>query len=558
MDLLFILGIIISGTACVVYVPISVHVILKYYRLRNHLVIKKHFSEIQLHLVAALFVLMVFLILLNLSTCGILPNDTLYWSLSPCVVTFALTATLLLWRSYMNYFTIQYSNAIDSDRWKQLVNPERTKDIMANHIWFIREKATYGNYKLYRPYIAMFTILNILIVASLQIAAIILHAEQTISPFILGIFGLTSIEVLCALSLVGYLYCKTPKYGDIFYVHQEMQWMAVLGVAGTVILVVMSVISMLLKSEEAVYFVTATSQFMWITLDFLCILTQTAYVMHKNKQWLVEGVVSTIESELDESRNGNIQLESNKAIQNAMSAIPVKSSLTIDPMEPVPERSYNSIRKGSNAEDRRGTLEDVLRCENGFDSLFFHLNREFSTEVLLSLLEMTQFKELVLEAATERGIARAEWKGEVYEYLEYPLRSKKIPKSHIVHGEIDDELQKRFIDGIGDADKRSMAELFVRAHCLYARYIRKDSKLEVNISWPVRTELTKTMDDISVLIRETLPSFGEARDAYIFLFGLFDECLNQNQGLLRNSFLRYTQGLLYRDWFRVWSKEQPQ
>lgn len=70
----------------------------------------------------------------------------------------------------MNYFTIKYSNAIDSDQWKQLINPNvRTDGAAGTYSWFIREKNKYGNYKHYRPFIAIITVFNIVAVGSMQI-----------------------------------------------------------------------------------------------------------------------------------------------------------------------------------------------------------------------------------------------------------------------------------------------------------------------------------------------------------------------------------------------------
>lgn len=333
-----------------------------------------------------------------------------------------------------------------------------------------------------------------------------------------------------------------------------MQCMAVIGVTCTIIQVIMMIIISLIPSgpnSEQAKMVMSLTMFIQITACFLCILTQTAYVMHKNKQWLVEGVVQSIESELDDGINNQTILTStNKAIQNAMSSIPSVDRASTSEANSIAERSRNSTNY-SIREEPRGGLEDVLRDENGFDSFFFHLNREFSTEVLLSLLEMTQFKERVLEEATKRRIAGTGWKEQICELLDYPTRSSEIPKSQIVYGDPVDERYKSYLNGVQDAHDRVKVELFARAHCLYLKYVKKESKFEVNISWPVRHKLVKEMDVMKSWICDTPNSFTSEKEAYTFLFELFDDCMNQNQGLLRNSFLRYQTGMLYREWIRT-------
>eukprot|EP01084_Bolivina_argentea_P043791 80642_1 len=142
----------------IIFFPFAVYGIYRYYTCRNHVILKKHYSEINLYMVTSSIMLFWSLQGLILVWGGILSSSYQQYFITPVGCFGTYSTIIFTWRCYMNYFSIKLSNAIDTEGWKQLINP-----LQSTTNFFIINKHTYGNYKyFYKHIIIIISIFNIL------------------------------------------------------------------------------------------------------------------------------------------------------------------------------------------------------------------------------------------------------------------------------------------------------------------------------------------------------------------------------------------------------------
>merc|ERR1712176_1605718 len=173
--------------------------------------------------------------------------------------------------------------------------------------------------------------------------------------------------------------------------------------------------------------------------------------------------------------------------------------------------------------------------------------------------EMTQFKEKIYNFCVENELSvevNDSWN--CYEYLKYPLKSKLIPKSQIVYGDIDDKYEFYYNWITDDEIKKEKIKFIIRSYFLYQKYVSFGSEFEVNVSYASRSKLVSMMNDISSWISyEKFDKFSNI-ETFQFLFHIFDECMVQNRDLLKFSFNRYQRSVLYFEWIKLWKDEKPE
>ena len=138
----------------------------------------------------------------------------------------------------------------------------------------------------------------------------------------------------------------------------------------------------------------------------------------------------------------------------------------------------------------RNKLRETLQDETQFESFMEWMYREFSSEAMLSAIELVQFRALLREYGRNADTAE--------EIIFYP----EIPKSSIIHG----------VTGSTTVSQGRITRLATIAGALYRKYMDRQAELEVNISWPLRnrwdllhfrnypeddmTELVSAIDDV--------------------------------------------------------------
>ena len=190
-------------------------------------------------------------------------------------------------------------------------------------------------------------------------------------------------------------------------------------------------------------------------------------------------------------------------------------------------------------------LTDVLCDKNEFELFGQHCSREVMIETILSLIELTQFKDLIIikyghefiQDQHENGVQlhRLDATETQHQYSQYTAAAsdefynyavisdglrkyKAIPKSYIVFN--------------GDSDSKE--GILCIAWRLYQKYINKESSWTLNISDELRSQYVHDMD------MDQIEFVNDAIDMeYFELFEYFDPVIEEMYSLLQSSFTRY-------------------
>lgn len=154
-------------------------------------------------------------------------------------------------------------------------------------------------------------------------------------------------------------------------------------------------------------------------------------------------------------------------------------------------------------------------------------------EIILCLIEMTQFQQKIYKYYSERydnisdnqGLSKQWWL----------ILPDMVPQSTIVYGDI---------DNIDPNDK--CREFMERASQIFFRYIEEESELEINIAWSTRKELIDILST-SYDIQQWLNNFGDVDEKIKLeaIYALFVECMGELHYLLNSSFMRFKKSGLF-------------
>ena len=233
VDLLTVVGVVILIIVVVFYIPLCIYGIYKYFVRRNDLILRKHFSYLNLVWASISFATMCSLqviisIWTNVLTIGNLYLISQTFGYINIILIFYVTV-LFLWRCYMNFYSIQYSNSIDTDHWKQLISNKSS-----TNNWFILHKSTYGNIKYWQKYVILVCVAFTSIIIIMRL---IFNGRDEATSRARALFAIMFVSfcVSICVVLIGILYCKTPYYGDIFFIHQEIKYLIINWTVGTVV-----------------------------------------------------------------------------------------------------------------------------------------------------------------------------------------------------------------------------------------------------------------------------------------------------------------------------------
>ena len=174
-------------------------------------------------------------------------------------------------------------------------------------------------------------------------------------------------------------------------------------------------------------------------------------------------------------------------------------------------------------------LKAVLLDENGFPALIKYIAKEFSLEIMLFLIEATQFQRLVVDSMDTDDPNRQVPK------MWYP--ENIVPESSIIHG----QLPENHKDLVGND---IVCDLKMRAVMLFEKYIRTSAAFEINISFGQRDYLSFLMNNINEwLSRENDKTKGEQLK---FSLDLFKPVIAEQFTLLGFSFTRFKSHASYK------------
>lgn len=226
-----------------------------------------------------------------------------------------------------------------------------------------------------------------------------------------------------------------------------------------------------------------------------------------------------------------------------------------------PDRSKSGEHDGStqitNSNDNkilshiqlRGILEnDIL-----FQSFLEHLNEEFSLECLLSLIELIQFKQVIIQYIKDNNYNNVN-DTDIFAKIKYINFPSFVPKSEIVYDD-----KHGVIANITNGDK--WKEMKYRSYMLYIKYIKDLSEYQINISYELRSRFDNLMLTKSVWMNQWIEDKGDIGDneseeekelkeediecklSAIDLLNMFNEVSIEMIQLLDYSFNRYKNAL---------------
>merc|ERR1712176_1641215 len=89
------------------------------------------------------------------------------------------------------------------------------------------------------------------------------------------------------------------------------------------------------------------------------------------------------------------------------------------------------------------TVNDVLEMKGGFEALLFHFAQEFSTEIILCLMEISQFQQIVYEYYRENHHGTSDVLTQSY----WLTTSRLVPRSSIVFGTVNNKRESNIAIG---------------------------------------------------------------------------------------------------------------
>eukprot|EP00483_Globobulimina_turgida_P013193 UN13217 len=144
------------------------------------------------------------------------------------------------------------------------------------------------------------------------------------------------------------------------------------------------------------------------------------------------------------------------------------------------------------------SLKAALKNEKILEMFMQHLSKEFSLEIILSLIEFSQFKMKLYDFAVSVNYFECdednvpldpEWKIQ----FDYFISLHSIPQSSIVYDDLSENEVELYSD-IEDVIQRNEMEFLIRTRKLYEKYI-KGYEFELNLSFQQRNILTTKMSE---------------------------------------------------------------
>eukprot|EP01083_Nonionella_stella_P028820 79420_1 len=187
---------------------------------------------------------------------------------------------------------------------------------------------------------------------------------------------------------------------------------------------------------------------------------------------------------------------------------------------------------GSTAKDIQ--LYHMMTNYDAFELFILHLSKEFSTELMLSLITIIQWKHMLCAHYHEKVIQDASYVALKSDKCRECILSHGIPMNDIAikhFGEFASTKANKTVDEFMQSAKQSAVDI-------YTKYIKVGAPLEVNISFELRASLAGICNTLS----------GNSAIDINDLFGMFDSVGEEQYRLMSFSFVRFKKTP---DWIKV-------
>ena len=390
---------------------------------------------------------------------------------------------LMLIRLFLICFHIKFSVISKTSNVLQYINDSK----LPRHRQYAVNKSKYGNIR-----------------GALRLFAVPYLVSSAIACSVYGVFGgyqwqfetVNPILLCIPLAVSQLIWVKTPKFNDYFKIRKEVLGASIGGVIGIICYAAASI----------GYVVLAAYSIDGLVLQRLSCLILIALLGHTNLFMTMWVLRNSGRHALDTQHAMN---RMNRSIDHEVDQTAYKRMETLQAIgccgccrrihplshcELLLDISFDA--DASRTDSKRTKLIDVLSDREGFDLFVVHLLKEFSTENVLAVVELTQYRTYYQDV---------DW-GLDYLLRDRPKQSQSlrmsnggnrliqipehVPRSEVIH---DDEL-----------------EMVDKVRYLVEKYIVEGARFQVNISGIQRQE---TMDKYQQLILGTML---EMEGQYIF------------------------------------------
>eukprot|EP01083_Nonionella_stella_P164595 545256_1 len=499
------LSFVFSGILWLVYTPLYLSCFAWFYKHRNIQMLKKRYSSIRLILICELIVATIFLpsYLLLYSDAIIDFKSNRIYVFYPIYVGLATILFMSVWKQWLYYFDTHLATMSLNNQWKQFLNPTA----IANN-WFIVNKKRFATgSSLHLKFLA--AILTLFMATTAP--EFIMKTDVYTKEFVFGIFG--AFWAVLAMIVLGIIRYKTPELEDLFLIRQELLYVVVTLCTYIVYPIMHAINRFMFTGHRFQVVIFVLQQWYLGTVLLIVFFILSVWPILKNRHWVMD------------AHHDNLSLHQADHVMLAV--------VRVDSHTPSSNPKQCVSRVGD------VTLPQVLKNETTFNSFMQHLIKEFSIEIMLALIELSQFQERMraLALSTDQNIAnQEEWKlsFDLLDGLSY------IPQSSIVFDALNEEEVNTFQHMImTDITKRKQMEFLIRAHKIYEKYFDSGSDFEINISSTQKKFVTGQLSLFDAWKLENVPHSEDALDELNQLFKLFSTAIGSMRILLQYSFTRF-------------------
>ena len=446
---------------------------------------------------------------------SILPNDLgtipsiifdIFFGYVPIFILHAILY-LMLMRLFLICFHIKFSVVYNTSKVLQFINDSA----LPQHSWYMDNKSKYGT-----------------IHGALRLFAIPYFISCAIGCCIYAIFDGYKWQfemvnpILCCVPIIAsqIIWAKTPKFNDYFQIRREVLGTSIGAVIGIIVYSMLSIAYVVLYFYDIdALILQRLSCLILIVLLGHTNLFMTLWVLRNSgrhsidRQRLNPMIQYPFDSEVDQTaykRMENIKgIGCNSCCQWIGSSHPLSHCEMLLDMSFDPDSISRTDTKG-----RR--LIDVLSDPEGFDFFVMHLMKEFSTENVLAVVEMTQYR---------LYYQNLEWNSDL---INRPMQNNA--RDNVIAGY---NANNRLIEIPEHVPKSEVLydwelEMVDKVRHLVEKYIEEGARFQLNISGVERKEI---MEKYQQLI---LGAMDEAEGQY-----MFDTVRNSIMNLMGDSLTRF-------------------
>eukprot|EP01083_Nonionella_stella_P096548 271444_1 len=524
---------IISGCIVVgLYVPIICYHLFKFYQMRNAPFLQNRFPLLTILSVLAIVGVLFFGSLFGMLFINSFDHIGLLLILVFIMAHGSVFCHSFMLRIWLLYFTVRVNKAIANDVWQSIINPTINIQDHPNacenpNAFVLQNKATYGNFewttKRLRKAITG-DILFLLLFFGIMYLCSVSNVDQTVINVLFLSFVVLSFVGIFFVPLIGItvLYKNIPEFYDHLHLRHELVFLSrsyMLCVPVFVIATTGIVSDQLMvfdrEGEDSLWYLVAMTIDWQITAFIMFFVSMRMVYVYPNKLF----------------------------------------ALYMDTTTPKTMPHYKQIADGVQTQ-KRVKITDVFKHGECFEVLIEHLAREYCMESLLSMIEITQFRDCILQnepqlqqiygtrhpqsvsSSESLVLSNTESTGKMVIYHELP---HSIVKSDIVYPDVYTERTKcghsvefeEYLKTHRNEDKEERIAMYkTMAYRIYHKYVRPGAEYEINIGYALRMRYVSLMNTQESWMDGT--GFGEAQ-----LCSLFDDCYNEMMHLMQQTFARF-------------------